>query len=402
VDIQEDRNILSEHPHEEIERLVRARDFVGLRRLCEKREPFELAHLLEELPPEQKAVAFRILPRNLAADAFEYLDFEQQEELLRSLGLKEAARILDEMAPDDRTALLEEMPAAIQQQLLNLLNKEEREVARQLLGYEEGTIGRLMTTDFLALDPDMTVREALDYIRRNGEDKETLNVVYVVDKDGTLIDGIRIRKLLLSDPDKKIRDVITHTLVSLFATDPAESAVEVFKETDLYALPVTTTTGKLIGIVTLDDVLDVAEQRATDDMQQVGGSARLEEPYLELGVWQMLLKRGPWLVILFLGGILTAHAMAFFEKDIASAAVLVVFLPLIIASGGNSGSQAATLIIRALAVGEVKLSDWLRVFRREVFNGLAIGTTSASSAWPSWRSGPSSARSSPNTGPWWP
>lgn len=373
MDSPQDRNILSTHPHTEIETLVRARDFAGLRALCENWEPFDLAHLLSELPPELEAVAFRVLPRELAADAFEYLEFDQQEHLLHALGHQAAAGILDEMAPDDRTAFLEEVPSGIQKQLLSLLTADEREVAKQLLGYHEGSIGRLMTPDYLALDEKMTVREALEYIHENGEDKETLNIVYVVDAKGTLIDGLRIRKLLIADPDERVGDIVTHTLVSLFAGDDAESAVEVFKETDLYALPVTSSTGAILGIVTLDDVLDVAERRATDDMQLVGGSARLEEPYLELNVWQMLLKRGPWLVVLFLGGLLTANAMAFFESEINKAAVLVMFLPLIIASGGNSGSQAATLIIRAMAVGDVRLADWLYVLGREVLNGLAIG-----------------------------
>ncbi len=293
MESNEDRNILSPHPHGEIESLIRGRDFVGLRRLCEKWEPFDLAHLLSELPPKMRAVAFRVLPKDLAADAFEYLEFEEQENLLHSLGLKEAAGILDEMAADDRTALLEEVPPHIQKKLISLLGPEERGVAKQLLGYEEDSIGRLMTPDYLALNEAMTVREALDYIHEHGEDSETLNVVYVLDGRGKLIDGIRIRKLLLADPDEKIGDIVTHTLVSLFAGDKAESAVEVFKETDLYSLPVTSADGKILGIVTLDDVLDVAEQRATDDMQLVGGSARLEDPYLELSVLQMLLKRGP-------------------------------------------------------------------------------------------------------------
>jgi magnesium transporter len=375
VESPEDRNILSSHPHVEIESLVRARDIVGLRRLCEKWEPFDVAHLLSELPPEMRAVAFRVLPKDLAANAFEYLEFEDQENLLHALGLKEAAGILDEMAADDRTALLEEVPSHIQKKLISLLDVEEREIAKRLLGYREDTIGRLMTPDYMALNEAMTVREALDYIHEHGEDSETLNVVYVLDGRGKLIDGIRIRKLLLADPNEKIGDIVTHTLVSLSARDQAESAVEAFRETDLYALPVTSASGKILGIVTLDDVLDVAERRATDDMQQVGGSARLEEPYLELSVWQMLFKRAPWLVILFLGGALTANVMAFFDGEIQKAAVLVLFLPLIIASGGNSGSQAATLIIRAMAVGEVRLGDWFKVLSREILNGLTIGAT---------------------------
>ncbi len=363
------------HPHEEIEALVTARNLPGLRALCEDREPFDLAHLLTELSPELRAVAFRALPKALAADAFEYLHSEQQQSLLHALGTKEAAGILDEMAPDDRTALLEDVPAHVQKQLISHLDAREREIATQLLGYDEHSIGRLMTPDYMALAETMTVGEALTHIRENGRDSETLNVVYVLDDRGKLIDGVRIRKLLLANPDDLIGDIVSHTLVSLLAGNSAESAVEIFRQTDLYALPVTSGSGKILGIVTLDDVLDVAEQRATDDMQQVGGSARLELPYLDLTVWRMLLKRGPWLVILFFGGLLTANAMAYFDGEIEKAAVLVIFLPLIIASGGNSGSQAATLVIRALAVGELRLRDWFRVLGREILNGLAIGGT---------------------------
>lgn len=353
--------------------MVTSRDFAGLRRLCESYEPFDLAHLLSSLPPELQAVAFRTLPSELAAGAFEFLEFEDQERLLKALGQKEVAGILDEMSADDRTALLEELPAGVQQKLLGWLSEDERQVARTLLGYPEDSVGRLMTTEYVGLGKEMTVREALDYIRANGHDKETLNVVYVIDPDGKLIDGLRIRKLLLADPEEVMEDLIDHTLVSLFAGEPAEDSVAVFRRTGLYSLPVTNSAGKMLGIVTLDDVLDLAEERATSDMQKLGASAELEEPYLELSVWQMLLKRGPWLVILFLGGLLTANAMAFFEGEIEKAAVLVIFLPLIIASGGNSGSQAATLIIRAMALGEVKISDWWCVLRREVLNGLAIG-----------------------------
>ena len=375
VESAESSTTQTPHPHEEIEALVRARNLPGLRALCESREAFELAHLLTELPPDLRAVAFRSLPKALAADAFEYLHSEQQLDLLHALGTREAAGILDEMAPDDRTALLEDVPAHVQKQLISHLDAREREIATQLLGYNEHSIGRLMTPDYMALSETMTVGEALDHIRANGRDSETLNVVYVLDDRGKLIDGIRIRKLLLADRFDRIGDLVAHNLVSLLAGNTAESAVEIFRQTDLYALPVTSSSGKILGIVTLDDVLDVAEQRATDDMQQVGGSARLELPYLELTVWRMLLKRGPWLIILFFGGLLTANAMAYFDGEIEKAAVLVIFLPLIIASGGNSGSQAATLVIRALAVGELHLRDWLRVLGREILNGLAIGGT---------------------------
>lgn len=369
----EDRHLLGEHPHGEIERLIRARDFTGLREVCEKLDPSELAHLMVELPDEMEAVAFRVLPRRLAADAFGFLEFEDQERLLHALGQQEVAGILDEMPADDRTALLEELPSSIQRKLLDLLSEKERAVAQTLLGYPEGSVGRLMTPEYMALPKDITVGEALESIRKHGVDKDTLNVVYIVGERNRLIDALRIRKLLLSDPNKKLEEISDASLVALYAGEPAESAIPVFRQTGLFALPVTSSTGKILGIVTLDDVLEVAEERATLEMQKVGGSLGLDRPYLELTPPQMLLKRAPWLIILFIGGLLTANAMAFFEEEIEKAAVLVIFLPLIIASGGNSGSQAATLIIRAMAVGDVRLGDWVRILGREIVNGLAIG-----------------------------
>lgn len=327
-----------------------------------------------EMPAQNRVLAFRVLPRELAADAFEYLPFDIQQELLRSLGQEEVAEILDEMAPDDRTVLLDELPGTVTHQLLNLLNPDERRIAVQLLGYEEDTIGRLMTPDYVCLRSDWTVQHALEHIRRYGHDSETLNLVYVVDDNGKLIDDIRIRKLLLAPPGASVADLMDDTSISLKATDDQETAVEAMRRSDLTALPVTDSDGVLIGIVTIDDILDVAQEEATEDIQKFGGMEALDEPYLKIAFSRMVRKRAGWLVILFLGEMLTATAMGFFEKEIEKAVVLVLFVPLIISSGGNSGSQAATLVIRAMTLTEVTLADWWRVMRREVFTGLALGT----------------------------
>jgi magnesium transporter len=214
----------------------------------------------------------------------------------------------------------------------------------------------------------------LDYVRRHGQDSETLNMIYVVDEDGVLIDDIRMRKFLLADPDLRVADLMDDRFTSLKANDDRQTAVNVFRQADLAALPVTDSDGVLIGIVTNDDILDVAEELATEDIQRIGGSEALDEPYMKIAFHQMVRKRAGWLVILFLGEMLTATAMGFFEKEIERAVVLALFVPLIISSGGNSGSQAATLVIRALALGEVRLRDWWRIMRREVFSGLALGS----------------------------
>jgi magnesium transporter len=253
------------------------------------------------------------------------------------------------------------------------LTPEERREAVTLLGYAPGTVGRLMTPHYIAVKEDWTVQQVLDYVREHGQDSETLNVIYVIDDAGVLIDDIRIREFLVVPTTKRVSDLMDRRYVTLKATDTQQRAVEVFRSEDRSALPVTDTTGVLIGIVTVDDALDVAEETATREFQLFGGSEALDEPYLQISRIRMVKKRAGWLVVLFLGEMLTATAMGFFEKEIARAVVLALFVPLIISSGGNSGSQASTLVIRALAVGELALGDVWRVVRRELFSGLVLG-----------------------------
>lgn len=357
-----------------LDEAIRARDFAGLRDAFDDLPPSELATLIQDLPIEQQTTIFRILPRILAAATFEYLPHKEQEEMLRSLAQEEVAAILNEMSPDDRTMLLEELPAVATRQMLALLNDEERSEAVKLLGYPEGSVGRFMTPHYIAVRPHWTVREVLDYVRRHGQDSETLNLVYVVDEHGVLIDDVRMRRFLLADPEWRVSDLMDNRFTALKATDDRQTAVNVFRQADRAALPVTDSDGVLIGIVTSDDILDVAEELATEDIQMIGGSEALDEPYMKIAFHRMVRKRAGWLVILFLGEMLTATAMGFFEEEIERAVVLALFVPLIISSGGNSGSQAATLVIRALALGEVKLRDWWRIMRREVFSGLALGS----------------------------
>ena len=230
-----------------------------------------------------------------------------------------------------------------------------------------------MTPDLVAVDAAWTVKEVLDYVREHGQDSETLNVIYVVDERGKLIDDIRIREFLLKPLEMKVSDLMDENFIALNVTDSQEEAVNVFRKYDRTALPVLDSSGVLVGLVTIDDMLDVAEEEATEDIQKLGGSSALDAPYLTIRFPHMIRKRAPWLVILFLSEMLTATAMGFFEDEIAKAVVLALFVPLIISSGGNSGGQATTLIIRAMALGEVALRDWWRVMRREVFSGLDFG-----------------------------
>lgn len=353
--------------------LIQRRDFAGLRDELARWRPQELSGMVCGLRAEDQVLAFRILPRRTAAAVFEYLPLECQNHLVKAMAREDVGALLNDMSPDDRTLFLSELPANVTKELLALLTPEERAEAVKLLGYAPGTVGRLMTPHYIAVKEEWTVQQVLDYVRDHGQDSETLNVIYVVDEAGLLIDDIRIREFLVVPVARRVSDLMDRRFVTLKATDTQEHAVEVFRREDRSALPVTDTAGILIGIVTVDDALDVAEAAATRDFQMFGGSEALDEPYLRISPLRMVRKRAGWLVFLFLGEMLTATAMGFFEKEIARAVVLALFVPLIISSGGNSGSQASTLVIRALAVGDLTVSDLFRVIRRELFSGLALG-----------------------------
>ncbi len=358
---------------DELTPVLRARDYAQLRDIMRNRHASDVASLLTELSIEDQVVVFRVLPRKDAAEVFEYLSQEAKETLLKAMAQEDVAALLNNMAPDDRTMFLEELPATATRELLTLLTPEERGVAMALLGYPERSVGRLMTPNYVAVREHWTVRDVLDHVRKHGHDSETLNVIYVVDEQGLLIDDVRIREFLLAPIDHLVADLMDRRFVALKASDDQEAAVAVFRQYDRSALPVTDTAGMLIGIVTIDDVLDVAEATATREIQRIGGSEALDEPYMNIAFLKMIQKRAGWLTALFIGEMLTATAMGAFEAEISKAVVLALFVPLIISSGGNSGSQAATLVIRALALGEVGLVDWWRVMRRELLAGLVLG-----------------------------
>lgn len=367
--------MLSQLVQPEIRALIDERNLSTLKEILIDWTPADIADLISNLPAEnEQVIIFRLLPQELAADTFEYLDFDMQMNLIKAMGKEEVASILNEMSPDDRTALLEELPSAAAKQLIMMLSQEERKIATSLLGYPENSVGRLMTPDYIAVKPEWDIARTLDHIREFGKDSETLNIIYVVDDKGKLIDDIRIREILLAKPDIKILDLMDEHFIELNAHDDQEKAVELFKKYDRVALPVVDRMGILIGIVTIDDVLDVAEEEATEDIHKLGGTEALDEPYITSTIPFMVKKRGRWLVFLFLSEMLTASAMGFFEDEISKAVVLALFVPLIISSGGNSGSQAATIIIRAMSLKEISLKDWWRVMKREIISGFLLGS----------------------------
>jgi len=351
----------------ELAELIRQRNFNELREiLCGFPAP-DIAEIFTDLSPDDEAVLLRILPHDLAAEVFEYLSVEDQEQLLHALGNEQVAQILNDISPDDRTALLEELPAAATQKLLNLLSPGERKIASELLGYPKGSIGRRMTPEYVAIKQSWTASEVLLELRKHKDQRDVISQLYVVDDKSRLIDMVRLRNLVVAEERTPVVELLENQFLALKATDDQETAVASFKKYDMTMLPVVNSQGVLVGVVT------VAEKEATEDIQKMGGMEALDAPYLKISIGSMIRKRAGWLSILFVSEMFTATAMGYFEGEIAKAAVLALFLPLILSSGGNSGSQATSLIIRAMAVRDVALRDWWKVLRRELLAGVALG-----------------------------
>lgn len=332
----------------------------------------DVEHLIDELP--QYAVKFiETMSSNRAVNVFRILDFPTQERIIAKLQTNKLTEIIRQLPPDDRTALFEELSPDGVKKLLALLSDSDKLEAMRLLGYKEDSVGRLMTPDFIAVRTNWTVNRVLSHIRKYGKNTETIDVIYVIDKDGVLLDDIRIREILLADPDKQIGDLVDKRLILLKVDDPQEEVIDVFRMNNRVALPVVDDKNILLGIVTIDDVLWMAREEHAEDMQKIGGTEALDEPYLDISLFKLVKKRAGWLIILFLGEMLTATAMQHFEIELEKAVVLSLFIPLIMSSGGNSGSQASTLIIQAMALGEITVAEWWRVMRRELITGSVLG-----------------------------
>jgi magnesium transporter len=357
----------------EIKGFLAQKQFKELREALSDLEPSDIAEAIIGLTEDERAVVFRILPRQLSADVYENLPLYEQEELIRSLGQAQLSSIVNEMDPDDRTALLEELPGRLTKRLLGLLTPDERTVAKTLLGYPEDSIGRIMTPEYVSISQNLTVEETIEFIRNTAADKETIHVLYVTDDQDHLLAYLRVRPLIFSDPQKKISEIMNTQVIALNAFDDQETASNAMLKYDISVLPVCDSGGTLVGIVTSDDILDVVVEEATEDMHRMGGLNVVEEPYFHVPLLTLVKKRIGWLFVLFIGGIVLASVMEQFDSIIMQVAVLTFYLPLVISSGGNTGSQASTLIIRSLATQDVMLRDWYRVFLRELGSGLILG-----------------------------
>jgi magnesium transporter len=357
---------------EEIQELLEKENDKALKQYLDQLNISDVEELIDELP-QYAAKFIETLSLNRAVNVFRILDFPTQERIIKKLSGNKLNQIIKDLPPDDRTALFSELKGDVVKKMITLLPPEERKESLALLGYKEDSIGRLMTPDYIAVKPEWSITRVLAHIRRYGKNSETIDVVYVIDKEGVLLDDIRIREVLLADPEAIIGELTDKRFIALKANDPQEDAISIFRMNNRVALPVVDENNILLGIVTVDDILWIANEEYTEDMHKIGGTAALDEPYLDTSIFNLVRKRVGWLAILMVGEMLTATAMGFFEGQIHKATVLALFIPLIISCGGNSGSQASTLIIQAMALGEVTIKDWWRVMNREITSGFLLG-----------------------------
>lgn len=357
---------------EETELLIERNDDQALFNLLEDINISEVKDLIDELP-QYGAKFLDMLPISRSVHVFRILDFPVQERIIKKLSGTRISEIINELPPDDRTSFFSELHGDVVKKLIILLSAEDRKEALALLGYKEDSVGRLMTPDYVAVKKNWNVARVLEHIRRYGTNSETIDVIYVIDDKGVLLDDLRIRKVLIAAPETMVSNLTDDRLIALNAYDPQEEAIEVFRMNNRVALPVTDDDNILLGIVTVDDILWLAKEEYTEDIQKIGGTEALDEPYLDTSIVNLVKKRVGWLAILMIGEMLTATAMGFFEEQIHKATVLALFIPLIISCGGNSGSQASTLIIQAMALGEVTIKDWWHVMRREIISGFLLG-----------------------------
>ncbi len=346
----------------------------ALQELLDDQLIMDVAELIEAYPEEDVRIITHLSIQR-AVSVFKILDLQDQQRLIERLPRKKVGDIINDMPPDDRTALFEELPGNLVKELLKLLRFDELKVTLKLLGYPEDSVGRLMTPDYLDVKEEWTVQEGLDHIRHFGKDSETIDVVYVINKEGKLVDDLRIREFLLVDPEIKIKDLTDGRYTSLSVTDTQEEALAIFRKENRVALPVIDEHHTLLGIVTIDDMLSVANEEYTEDIQKMGGTEALEEPYLDINLFKLFRKRGGVLVVLFIGEMLTATAMQHYQDSgiFTKFADLILFIPLILSCGGNSGSQATTLIVQSIALGEITIKDWWRIMRREFVSGTMLG-----------------------------
>lgn len=353
-----------------IQELLENKQYTSLRQALTDLNDADVAVILENLDEEDRLKVFRILPKSMAADVFSYLELENQQMIITSLAEKEAAGIINNLMADDATDLLEEMPANIVKKLLANATPEVRRDINHLLQYPEDSAGSIMTVEFLDLKEHLTVQEAIERIRKQGVDSETINICYVLDQSRMLIGTVALRYLLLSEPEAIIGEIMHENVISVNTLMDQEEVARQFQKYDFTAMPVVDNENRLVGIITVDDIVDILQEEATEDIEKMAAITPSDKPYLRTGVWETWKNRIPWLLLLMLSATFTGSIIASFENALSSCVILTAYMPMLMGAGGNAGSQSSVAIIRSLSLNEVRFKDWLRVLWKE--SGVAI------------------------------
>ncbi|MGB9820728.1 MAG: magnesium transporter [Pseudothermotoga sp.] len=357
----------------DIKRFIENGDFRTLKMILTQQEPAEILEMIEELPADEKIIVFRLLPKDQAALVFSELEADDQIALIELFKEERLREIISSMDPDDRAELFEEMPANVVNKLLSYLTPEERKITLSLLNYPENSAGRLTTPRCLELYSDMTVAEALEKIRKEGKDKETVHLMPVIDRSRKLLGTVELQDLIFAEPSSAVENIMNSEPVFVYATTDQEEVAQVMRKYDLFVVPVVDSEQRLIGIITIDDIIDVIDEEATEDIQKMSSIVTTEEPYLHVSGWKLIFRRLPWLVALLLIESINGNVIAKFEHFLASLPIVAAFMPTMMDTGGNIGSQISALVIRGMALGEIKPKDWWKIILREILIGSVLG-----------------------------
>lgn len=359
--------------YEQVTMLLHEGRYSQIRNELTQMNVVDIAYLLEELDNEQALIIFRILPKEIAVEVFTYFSFEHQQYIIESVTDREIRNIVENLFMDDTVDILEEMPANVVKKIIKNTNEDKRKLINQFLNYPENSAGSIMTIEFVDLKKEMTVKEALDHIKETGVDKATIDICYVIDRNRKLEGTLPLRKLLLSEEDVLVGDVMETNVVSVNTNDDQEDIAGKFRKYDLIAMPVVDNENRLVGIITIDDIIDTIEQENTEDFQKMAAMVPSDEEYLKTGVFSLAKRRIAWLMVLMLSATFTASVMKRYEDVLSTIVVLVHFIPMLMDTAGNAGSQSATLIIRGLALDEIRLDDILKVFWKELRVSIVVG-----------------------------
>lgn len=359
---------------EKILSLINEGKYLTARSEISKLNVVDAAHLFEEIEPQQILIIFRILPKDFSSETFSHMSTDLKKYVIDSLTDEEAIRIFDDLFFDDAVDLLEEMPANVVKRILRNTNAQTRELINQFLKYPDDSAGSLMTIEYVDLKSEMTVAQAIQYIKDIGIDKRTINTCYVMDSSRVLNGVVSLRRLILSDESELVKDIMETDFISVTTLDDQEDVAARFKKYDYYVMPVVDKENRLVGIITVDDILDVIDQEATEDIQKMAAMQPSETEYLKSSNWALTKHRLPWLLILMLNATFTAGIIQKYESALQSAIILTAFIPMLMDTGGNSGSQSSSLIIRGLALGQIKTKDILKIIAKEFSVGVIAGS----------------------------